>query len=47
VNVAPNQTIDLAHGSFDNDIDVISRTLQTIRADGKLLPVPVTSLAGF
>ncbi len=47
VNVAPNQTIGLAHGSFDNDIDVISRTLQTIRADGKPLPVPVTGLVGF
>jgi hypothetical protein len=47
VNVAPNQTINLAHGSFDNDIDVLSRTLQSIRADGKPLPVPITSLTGF
>jgi hypothetical protein len=45
VTVAPNQTIDLAHGSFDNDTEVVARTLAMIR--GEALKAPVTSLLGF
>ncbi len=45
VRVAPNQTIDLAHGSFDNDTEVVARTLAMIR--GEELQAPVTSLTGF
>jgi hypothetical protein len=45
VTVAPNQTIDLAHGSFDNDTEVVARTLAMIR--GEELKAPVTSLVGF
>jgi hypothetical protein len=45
VVVAPNQTIDLAHGSFDNDTEVVARTLAMVR--GGDLKAPVTSLLGF
>jgi hypothetical protein len=39
------QDIALAHGSFDNDIEVVSATLKRMRG-GKLL-TPVTNLHGF
>jgi hypothetical protein len=38
--------IDAAHGSFDNDVDVVSTTLQTILGR-KVLQPPVTDLRGF
>jgi hypothetical protein len=42
-------TIPSAHGSFDNDVAVISRTLKRILrlADGAALPSPVETLHGF
>ena len=40
-----NIQIDAAHGSFDNDVEVISKTLERIR-DGKLLQA-VDDLRGF
>jgi hypothetical protein len=38
-----------SHGGFDNDIAIITRTLNRIlgQADDATLPYPVTSLAGF
>ena len=40
-----NDTIDLAHGSFDNDISVVEHTLKKIRRTG--IKYPVENLAGF
>ena len=34
------------HGSFDNDVDVVTRTLVRIRAGKKLL-LPVDDLRGY
>lgn len=45
VRTALDVTIAAAHGSFDNDIDVLTATLQRIRG-GELLE-PVTDLRGF
>ncbi|MDI1347901.1 C1 family peptidase [Aquabacterium sp.] len=45
VRTALDATIPAAHGSFDNDIDVLTATLQLIRG-GDLLE-PVTDLRGF
>ena len=41
----PGSFIPLAHGSFDNDLEVVSATLERIR--GAALEVPVTNLEGF
>jgi hypothetical protein len=38
--------IDASHGSFDNNIDVISLTLQRI-VENNQLNVPVDDLRGF
>jgi glycine/D-amino acid oxidase-like deaminating enzyme len=35
-----------AHGSFDNDVDVVTRTLLRIRG-GRKLPQPVDDLRGY
>lgn len=45
VKVAEKDQIPLAHGSFDNDIAVVGRTLDRIR--GAALLKPVSSLKGF
>lgn len=45
VRTAPNVTIPAAHGSFDNDLDVVTRTLETIV--GGPLPQAITDLRGF
>lgn len=45
VRTSTNSTIPAAHGSFDNDIDVLTATLRLIRG-GELLE-PVTDLRGF
>jgi hypothetical protein len=37
--------IPLAHGSFDNDVDVVAKTLERIR--GKALLAKVENLRGF
>lgn len=42
----PVSTQAPAHGSFDNDIEVVSRTLQRIRGGKKLL-LPVDDLRGY
>jgi len=43
--VAPNVTIDASHGSFDNNIEVLNRTLVTIT--GGALTTPVDDLRDF
>lgn len=45
LTATPEVRIDAAHGSFDNDVDVISTTLGRIRGDHLLLPVD--DLRGF
>lgn len=45
VKVAAKDEIPLAHGSFDNDIAVVARTLGRIRGDALLKPV--SRLKGF
>jgi len=45
VRVAEKERIPLAHGSFDNDVTVLARTLGRIR--GAALLKPVSSLKGF
>jgi hypothetical protein len=42
----PNVQIKAAHGSFDNDIDVVSRALERITGGAKL-KTPVDDLRGF
>ncbi|MDR4493863.1 MAG: hypothetical protein R3B74_05480 [Nitrospirales bacterium] len=39
------QKIPLAHGSFDNDVEVMTRTLKRIL--GKNLPYPIENLKGY
>jgi len=39
------EMIRLAHGSFDNDVEVMTKTLERIR--GEALATPIESLAGF
>ena len=45
VRTSTDATIPAAHGSFDNDIDVLTATLKLIRG-GELIE-PVTDLRGF
>jgi hypothetical protein len=42
---AAAQTISASHGSFDNNVEVISATLE--RITGAALPLPVDDLRGF
>ncbi len=42
----PLATADAAHGSFDNDVEVVTRTLLRIRG-GDSLPMPVDDLRGY
>jgi hypothetical protein len=37
-------SIPLAHGSFDNDVDVVTKTLERIR--GSKLDIPIETLRG-
>ncbi|UNA30575.1 hypothetical protein LOF14_17860 [Klebsiella variicola subsp. variicola] len=46
VRGGPGVMIDASHGSFDNNIDVISLTLQRI-VENNQLNVPVDDLRGF
>ncbi len=46
VNSGPCVMIDASHGSFDNNIDVISLTLQRI-VENSQLNLPVDDLRGF
>lgn len=41
----PDTTIDAGHGSFDNNVDVLARTLE--RITGAKLAMPVDDLRGF
>ncbi len=41
-----NGFIDLAHGSFDNDVDVIAHLIKRIRHDNKL-KTPIENLKGY
>ena len=45
VTAVPKSQIDAAHGSFDNDVEVLSKTLERVLR-GKLLNV-VDDLRGF
>lgn len=45
VPTGPNVTIPVSHGCFDNDIDVVTRTLETII--GGSLSQPIIDLRGF
>jgi len=45
INLNPDY-IDLSHGSFDNDIDVVEYTIKKIRGDNKL-DVKVVNLCGY
>ena len=45
VRTGPNVTIPAAHGSFDNDLDVVTGTLETIT--GAPLTSAITDLRGF
>jgi len=38
-------SIDLAHGSFDNDISIVEQTIKEIK--GADLEFPVENLSGF
>jgi pimeloyl-ACP methyl ester carboxylesterase len=44
-SAAPERRIDAAHGSFDNDLDVVARTLE--RITGAPLAAPPDDLRGF
>lgn len=44
--LAPGQTQRASHGGFDNDVELVNRTLQRITGLDPL-PVPVTDLRGF
>ncbi|MFK8066956.1 MAG: C1 family peptidase [Gammaproteobacteria bacterium] len=46
VTSAKGDTIDLAHGSFDNDIDIIEKVIREIN-EGKPIKYPVENLGGF
>ena len=43
--VKPLKTVDASHGGFDNDIDVVTRTLE--RITGGALKTAVDDLRGF
>jgi len=45
INLSPDY-IDLSHGSFDNDINVVEHTIKKIRGDNKLI-VHVVNLCGY
>ncbi|UPG92210.1 peptidoglycan-binding protein [Luteibacter aegosomaticola] len=45
VNTSPTTTIPASHGSFDNNIAIVGRTIQ--RITGAKLTLPVTDLRGF
>ncbi|MNJ72162.1 hypothetical protein D3C77_687840 [compost metagenome] len=41
----PSTTIDATHGSFDNNVEVVGRTLE--RITGAKLAMPIDDLRGF
>ena len=45
VSATPERRIDAAHGSFDNDLDVVARTIE--RITGAALAAPPDDLRGF